>query len=75
MPPIATEPETPLARLIREQGRLKQWVAEQLGVGRDRVTRLAAGDTRMTLEEAVKLADVFGVPPETFVVERPEEES
>lgn len=67
MPPTATESETPLGRVIREQGRLKQWVAEQLGVGRDRVTRLVSGEVSMTVDEAVRLGEILSVDPTTFL--------
>ena len=59
--------ETPLSRLIREQGRLKGWVADQLGIGPERLSRLISGERRLTLEEGIKLADLFGVPIETLL--------
>lgn len=68
MTSTATErEETPLARLIREQGRLKGWIAAQIGVSRDRITRLAAGEATLRPDEIVALARLFAVPVETFL--------
>lgn len=61
--------EKPLARLIREQGRLKGWVATQLGCGPERLSRLLSGERELTLSEAAAAARVFGVPIETFLDE------
>jgi len=61
------EEETALARLIREQGRMKGWVAQQLGCDPSRLSRLIAGRRSMTLSEAARAAALFGVPIETFV--------
>lgn len=59
--------ETPLARLVREQGRLKGWVADQLGISRSRLSRLLTGERQLTLEEAAAAARAFGVPIETLL--------
>lgn len=61
--------ETVLARLIREQGRLKGWVADQMGVSVYRLSRLLTGEREMTLKEAAKAAEVFEVPVEAFLLE------
>lgn len=66
---LATTNEKPLARLIREQGRLKGWVATQLGCGPERLSRLLSGERELTLSEAAAAARVFGVPIETFLDE------
>lgn len=63
----ATEMETPLARFIREQGRLKQWVAEQIGCGPQRLSRLISGERSLTLKEAALAAQIFGVDIEELV--------
>lgn len=63
----ASTQETALGRLIREQGRIKGWVAEQLGCDPSRLSRLIAGTRSMTLVEAARAAALFGVPIETFV--------
>jgi plasmid maintenance system antidote protein VapI len=59
--------ETRLATLIREQGRLKGWVAARLGCGPERMARLIAGEREMSLAEAVRLGEIFGVAPESFL--------
>lgn len=59
--------ETALARVIREQGRLKGWVAEQLGIGAYRLSRLLSGEREMTLREADAAARALSVPIETFL--------
>ena len=63
----ASTQETALGRLIREQGRVKGWVAEQLGCDPSRLSRLISGARSMTLVEAARAAALFGVPIETFV--------
>ena len=57
----------PLARFIREQGRLKGWLAEQMGCGRERMSRILSGERSMTLEEAAKAASALGVPIEALL--------
>lgn len=64
--PIA---ETPLARVVREQGRLKSWLADQMGIGAFRMSRLLTGERKLTLEEAATAARVLNVPIETFLTE------
>lgn len=59
-------PGETLQRLIDERGTKKQWVAEQLGVGRDRVRRLCTGEVELTVREAEQLGRTFNVPIETF---------
>lgn len=58
--------ETPLARVIREQGRRKGWVSKQAGISIFRLSRLISGQRAMRLDEAQSLARVLGVPVETF---------
>lgn len=53
--------ETPLARYIREQGRLKGWLAAQIGVDRSRLSRLISGETTFRLDEAARAARALGV--------------
>ncbi|MBI5289922.1 MAG: helix-turn-helix transcriptional regulator [Chloroflexi bacterium] len=67
---VTEEAGTALGRLIREQGRLKGWVAEQLGIGPERLSRLISGERELTLREAARLAEIFGVAIETFVPSR-----
>ena len=59
--------ELPLARIIREQGRLKGWLAEKLGCGPERLSRILSGERSMTLEEAAKAASALGVPIEALL--------
>jgi plasmid maintenance system antidote protein VapI len=56
-----------IARLCREQGRTKGWVAAQLGITPSRLSKLIAGAVAMRVDEAAKAALLFGVPIETFV--------
>ena len=58
---------TPLARLIREQGRLKGWLAKEMGCDRSRLSRILSGDRSMTLTEAARAARALNVPIETFL--------
>lgn len=61
--------EHPLARLVRERGIKKQWVAEQMGWDRSVVTRCIQGTRELTASEVVRLAAIFDVAPETFLPE------
>lgn len=63
------QPGEALSRLIREQGRKQVWIAEQLGVDRAVIGRLIRGERELTVREAARLADIFGVPLHTFVPE------
>lgn len=67
---VTEEAGTALGRLIREQGRLKGWVAEQLGIGPERLSRLISGERELTLREAARLAEIFGVEITVFVPSR-----
>ncbi len=67
---VTEEAGTALARLIREQGRLKGWVAEQLGIPPERLSRLISGERELKVSEAARLAEIFGVGIETFVPAR-----
>lgn len=46
---------------------MKGWVAKQLGIPQDRLSRLINGERELTLAEAAKLAEIFSVPIETFL--------
>lgn len=65
--PVVTE--TALARLVREQGRFKGWLAGELGISVFRLSRLLSGEREMTLREAARAAEILGVPIETFLPE------
>ena len=56
-----TDTEQPVARLVREQGRQKQWVARQIGVSPSEMTRILRGDRVLTLPQAQRLAQALGV--------------
>lgn len=64
--PVA-EHETPLARMVRERGLKKGWVARQMGILPSRLTRLLSGDSAMRLSEAVEAARLLGVPVEDLL--------
>lgn len=56
-----TQNEAPLARIIRERGLKKSWVAGKLAMRANRISDLCAGRSMWTLEEAVRAAELFGV--------------
>lgn len=64
---IDTKQETPLARIVREQGRLKGWLAERIGCGPERLSRILTGERALTLDEAAKAAKVLGVSLEDLL--------
>jgi transcriptional regulator with XRE-family HTH domain len=68
---LREEPGRALDRLCREQGRRKDWIAEELGISKSALSKRIAGLTPLTKLEAEKLAAIFDVPVATF---RPEEE-
>ena len=57
-----------ISRLCRERGLKKGWVAEQLGL--DRLSPIVSGQRELTISEAARLAEIFGVEIETFVPAR-----
>lgn len=61
------EEETVLARLIRERLMRPALVAAALGVSRSTLHRLMHGESRMSVEVAVRASRLFGVPVEAFV--------
>ena len=66
----AAVPKSPgevLGEVLERQGRKKLWLADLWGCGPNRVTRVTAGETPMTFEEAAIAARELGVPLETFV--------
>lgn len=70
---MATTGPWAIGRLCHEQGRQKRWVAAQMGISPWRLSRLIAGDITLRLHEAARLAEIFGVPIETFVPRPPAE--
>jgi antitoxin component HigA of HigAB toxin-antitoxin module len=61
------EPARTMRRLLREQGRMKGWLAEQMGIPRDRLTNILKGTTELRFNEVVKAAEALNVPVETFL--------
>lgn len=61
------KPGEAINRLCREQGRVKGWVASQVGIGQERLSRLIAGEREISAREAAAFARVFDVPVETFI--------
>ena len=57
-------------RLCRERGYRKDWVARQMGWSQEHLSRVISETRPLTDEAAQKLAEVFGVPVETFLGER-----
>jgi len=53
--------ETPLARLIRQRGLKKGFVAEYMGIWPSRLSQILKGSSYMTLAEGLKAAELFGV--------------
>lgn len=66
-----TEEETSLARIVRTQGRVKGWVAERMGVGSVRFSRLLSGEREITLAEAALAAEALGVAVEDLLPAAP----
>lgn len=64
---VVEEGERVLARLIRERGLLKGFVAERLGMHPSALSNVLAGRRALSLEEAVRASRLFGVPVEAFV--------
>lgn len=64
---VNEQDETPLARLVREQGRKKGWIAGEIGIGYERLSRILSGEREMTLVEASRAALALGVSIETFL--------
>lgn len=59
-------PGEAIDRLCREQGRRKDWVADQLGLSKPAFSRRVTGRTDLSYLEAKELARIFDVPLETF---------
>lgn len=62
----ASRPGPIVRRLVDEQGRKYAWVADQLGVSRQLLGRIVAGERDLTIGEAQRLARILGVPVTTF---------
>lgn len=67
----STAEETPLSRILRTQGRMKTWLAEELNVPRVRITRLCAGTARMHADEAVEISKLLGCAIEDLLPASP----
>lgn len=52
-----------IMQTIEAQGRRLVWVAERLGISRSQLTNALAGRRRLTDDQAVKLAEILGLPP------------
>lgn len=59
---------TAIDRLSREQGRTKWWVAKELGTHPSHLSKLISGERAITPRVAARLAEIFGVPAQTFLV-------
>lgn len=55
-----------LDEFFRETGKTHEWLADQIGVGRSYVSLLRSGQRQPSLELAIKIAHVTGVPVEAL---------
>lgn len=53
---------TRLAKALQQQGRKKNWVAQQLNVDRSTVTRWVKGQTKPTRKHQEQLALLLNIP-------------
>lgn len=56
-------------RILLESGRKTYWVAAQLGMAENTFRAIRTGKRPLKAAEAVRLADLFGVPVTTFLPE------
>ena len=63
-----THPGKILDELLRKEGRRVGWLAKELGTTSQRLKRIRDCEpgSQLTADEALKLADIFRVPVETF---------
>jgi len=61
-PIVEDTPGRRLFQLIRLKGMRRTWVAEQLQITPNYLSKLMNGERRITPELAVRIADVLGVP-------------
>ena len=59
-----------LENWLTANGKSDAWLASQVGVSRPFITRIRQGVRQPSLEVVVKLADVTGLPPATFLKDR-----
>lgn len=57
--PPASRPETPLARVLRKEGRRQSWLADEVGVSRTHMNAVVHG-LYPTPELAVAIAEALG---------------
>lgn len=69
MQAIETKPGHPLEALLKSRGLKRYWVAEQMGWGTGVLRAVLRGQRDLTASEVVRLADLFNVPPATFLPE------
>jgi len=50
---------TPLESILRERGIKKTWLAQQVGVSNGTMTRLCSGESKPTIDVALKIARVL----------------
>ena len=58
--------QTPLARILKAQGRKRSWVGEQIGVKPYTISRWCAGEWPIPEGRIPQLAAVLGVAPEAI---------
>lgn len=51
----------------KRTGKTQQWLADQLGVERSYISRLASGDRQPALDLALRISELTGVPVEALV--------
>lgn len=53
---------TNLDRVLTEQGRLRSWLADEVGVSRSLITMIAKGQRSVSRELGERIATAIGVP-------------
>ena len=51
---------TPLESILQERGIKKTWLAKKVGVSNGTMTRLCSGESKPTIDVALKIARVLG---------------
>lgn len=55
-----------IKELVESQGRMKSWVADQLGITPSHFSRMIMGERPITRRNAARLAEILGVSIKTL---------
>lgn len=64
-----TKPTHPLDELLKSRGLKLYWLNEQMGWSYEVLRAVKSGKRELTASEIVRLAELFNVPPATFLPE------